>query len=183
MAEEPVSAGDGAAPGRGVTAVRGPAGPGARDSAAVRDAAGPTARGTAAVPLRGGARTRLLAAPAALATIALALSVRALWPATDFAKYAGDALYTVLLACLCLLLAPALAARRAAAVALALSWAVELVQLWPYVAGLSARHTLARYAIGSTFNAPDLLWYVVGAALSAAVLAPLTGRAPAREPR
>ncbi|NJA60095.1 DUF692 family multinuclear iron-containing protein [Streptomyces sp. NEAU-H3] len=153
-------------------------------------------RGNVVVPPAGGAavpvaaRTRLaeeqyalLAAPAALATIALALSVRALWPATDFAKYAGDALYTVLLACLCLLLAPALAARRAAAVALALSWAVEVVQLWPYVAGLSARHTLARYAIGSTFNAPDLLWYAVGAALSAAVLAPLTGRAPAREPR
>ncbi|WP_037869834.1 DUF2809 domain-containing protein [Streptomyces sp. SPB074] len=120
-----------------------------------------------------GVRIRLLAALAALATTGLALAVRAVWPATDGAKYAGDALYTVLLACLCLLAVPALAARRAAAVALALSWAVELTRLWPAVARLLARHTLARYVLGSTFNAPDLLCYAVGAALSVLVLAPL----------
>ncbi|WP_431035006.1 DUF2809 domain-containing protein [Streptomyces sp. P6-2-1] len=151
---------------------------GAGDAVRVRgdaDAAPPDEDGRAE-PVRAGvrARPRLLAALAALGTIGLALCLRALWPATDFAKYAGDALYTVLIACLCLALAPALTARRAAPLALALSWAVELLQLWPSLADLSARHTLARYAIGSTFNAPDLFWYAAGAALAAAVLAPVT---------
>ncbi|WP_343244710.1 DUF2809 domain-containing protein, partial [Streptomyces sp. SID11385] len=124
----PVSTGDGAT-GRGGAAV------GVRGTAPadVRGTAPADVRGAEPVRGRSGTRPRLLAALAALATTGLALGVRALWPATDFAKYAGDALYTVLLACLCLLLAPALRARRAAAVALALSWAVELVQIWPYV--------------------------------------------------
>ncbi|MFJ4434803.1 DUF2809 domain-containing protein [Streptomyces sp. NPDC088923] len=167
MAEVPVNTGDRAAQG----------------GAAVRGAAAAGVHGAAAVRGRSWVRPRLLAALAALVTIGLALCVRALWPATDFAKYTGDALYTVLLACLCLLLAPALAARRAAAVALALSWAVELVQLWPDVALLSARHALARYVLGSTFNAPDLFWYAAGAALAATVLAPLTAVTTPGKPR
>jgi Protein of unknown function (DUF2809) len=52
-------------------------------------------------------------------------------------------------------------------VALAFCWAVELAQLTPVPARLSERSVLARLALGSTFNTPDLFWYAVGVALAA----------------
>ncbi|MFG2311528.1 DUF2809 domain-containing protein [Streptomyces sp. NPDC048566] len=94
---------------------------------------------------------------AAVVTVAVGLGVRA-WTGGDFAKYAGDALYTVMMCAVVVVLAPRLRPAVAAAVALAFSWAVELLQ----IAGIPA---LLQPLLGSTFNAPDLLWYVVGAAL------------------
>ncbi|MEU8382828.1 DUF2809 domain-containing protein, partial [Streptosporangium sp. NPDC048865] len=73
-------------------------------------------------------RTRLIALLAALATVAAGLTVRALtggW----FGKYAGDALYTVLVYALVVLVWPRITPVRAAACALAFSWAVELDDL------------------------------------------------------
>ncbi|GFM98691.1 hypothetical protein Sfulv_35020 [Streptomyces fulvorobeus] len=52
----------------------------------------------------------------------------------------------------------------AAGIALAFSWAVEFTQLTDVPAELAARSTAARLVLGSTFNAPDLFWYGVGAA-------------------
>jgi hypothetical protein len=113
-------------------------------------------------------RIRLGALGAAAITIAAALGIRAAgWG--DFAKYAGDALYTVLLYTLVVAVAPRVRPPVAGAVALAVSWAVEFAQLTSVPAELSSHSTLARLVLGSTFNAPDLLWYAVGAASACAV--------------
>ncbi|MFJ7061360.1 DUF2809 domain-containing protein [Streptomyces griseobrunneus] len=106
---------------------------------------------------------RVVAAAAAVVTVAAGLAVRA---GADgaFAKYAGSALYTVLLCALVAFCAPRARPVAVAGTALALSWAVELLQLTGLPAELAARSTVARLVLGSTFNAPDLFWYAVGAA-------------------
>ncbi|MFC8226856.1 DUF2809 domain-containing protein [Streptomyces sp. NPDC057287] len=106
---------------------------------------------------------RATAAAAALVTVAAGLGVRAA-AGGDAAKYAGDALYTVLVHTLVVLLAPRVRPSAAAGIALAVSWAVELAQLTGVPAELARQSTVARLVLGSTFNAPDLLWYAVGAA-------------------
>ncbi|NUT38149.1 MAG: DUF2809 domain-containing protein [Hamadaea sp.] len=111
---------------------------------------------------------RLAPFAAALAVLAAGLAVR-VFTGGAFAKFAGVALYTVLLYTLVVLAAPRIRPPVAATIALAASWAVEFFQLTPIPADLSARSTLARLVLGSTFNAPDLLWYAVGAALAAGV--------------
>ncbi|MEU6935960.1 DUF2809 domain-containing protein [Streptomyces rubiginosohelvolus] len=110
-----------------------------------------------------GFKARAVAAVAAVATAAAGLVVRA---GADgaFAKYAGSALYTVLLCALVALCAPRARPLVVAATALGLSWAVEFAQLTGVPAELSAHGTAARLVLGSTFNAPDLFWYAVGAA-------------------
>ncbi|MET8048923.1 DUF2809 domain-containing protein [Streptosporangium sp. NPDC005286] len=111
-------------------------------------------------------RTRLLAALAAALTIAAGLTVRAVtggW----FGKYAGDALYTVLVYALIVLVWPRITPARAALGALAFSWAVELAQLTPVPAALSEVSVVARLVLGSTFGAADLVAYAAGAALVA----------------
>ncbi|MGE7384827.1 DUF2809 domain-containing protein [Streptomyces sp. NPDC004126] len=120
-------------------------------------------------------RARLAAAGAAVVVVAAGLGLRAV-AGGDVAKYGGDALYTVLVLALVVLVAPRLAAPRAAAAALAVSWAVEFLQLSAVPAELSRRSTVARLVLGSTFNAPDLLWYAVGAAAGGLVLAGLRAR-------
>ncbi|MGW7231025.1 ribosomal maturation YjgA family protein [Streptomyces cyaneofuscatus] len=114
--------------------------------------------------------TRVVAAGAAVVTVAAGLGVRAAGDGA-FAKYAGSALYTVLLCALVALCAPRARPVAMAATALALSWAVELLQLTGVPAELSADSTAARLVLGSTFNAPDLFWYAVGAAAAWAVRA------------
>ncbi|MQS17694.1 DUF2809 domain-containing protein [Streptomyces kaniharaensis] len=105
---------------------------------------------------------------AAVLTVAAGLGVRAV-AGGEFAKCAGDALYTVLVHTLVVLVAPRVRPARAAVVAAALSWAVELFQLTGVPDDLGRRSTLARLVLGSTFNPPDLFWYLVGAALAWAV--------------
>ncbi|MGA5044491.1 DUF2809 domain-containing protein [Streptomyces arboris] len=106
---------------------------------------------------------RVVAAGAAVVTVAAGLGVRAAGDGA-FAKYAGSALYTVLLCALVALCAPRARPVAVAGTALALSWAVELLQLTGVPAELSAHSTAARLVLGSTFNVPDLFWYAVGAA-------------------
>ncbi|MGW0855287.1 ribosomal maturation YjgA family protein [Streptomyces sp. NPDC002690] len=110
-------------------------------------------------------RTRGVAAACAVLTVVGALAVRAVSDG-DPGKYAGDALYTVLIHALVVLVAPRVRPAFAAGVALAFSCAVEVAQLTGVPAGLSARSEVFRLVLGSTFNAPDLLWYAVGAAFS-----------------
>ncbi|MFF4243868.1 DUF2809 domain-containing protein [Streptomyces sp. NPDC001822] len=124
---------------------------------------------------------RAAAATAALVTVAAGLGVRAL-AGGDFAKYAGDALYTVLVHTVVVCLAPRVRPRVAAGTALAFSWAVELAQLTGVPAELSRGSVVARLVLGSTFNAPDLLWYAVGAGLAWAVHARLVSRRPEARP-
>ncbi len=105
-----------------------------------------------------------LPALAALAVILVAgLAVRS-QTGGAFAKYAGVALYGALAYAVVVCLVPRAAPVVAGAVALAWCWAVELAQLTPVPAALSARSTLARLVLGSTFNVPDLAWYAVGIA-------------------
>ncbi|MFE4539613.1 DUF2809 domain-containing protein [Streptomyces scopuliridis] len=110
------------------------------------------------------ARTRLVAGGAALVTVGAGLGIRVVGGGGgDVVKYAGDALYTVLVYTLVVLVAPRVRAPVAGGVALGVSWAVELFQLTGLPAELAARSVVARLVLGSTFNAPDLLWYAVGA--------------------
>ncbi|GAB2463136.1 DUF2809 domain-containing protein [Promicromonospora xylanilytica] len=113
-------------------------------STPIRDAAGPAA--------------------AAVLTVAAGLSVRSVLGG-DPAKYAGDALYALLIFWLVLVVAPRTRAGAAAVVAFAVSAAVELFQLTGIPAELGAHSALARLVLGTTFNAPDLPFYAVGAAL------------------
>ncbi|MGW5509162.1 ribosomal maturation YjgA family protein [Streptomyces albogriseolus] len=120
-------------------------------------------------------RTRLAAAAAALVTVGAGLGLRAV-ATGGVAKYGGDALYTLLILTLVVLLAPRTTPARAAGLALAVNWAVELLQLTGLPADLTARSTAARLVLGSTFNAPDLFWYAVGACAGWLVLRGVTRR-------
>ncbi|MFC4502764.1 MULTISPECIES: DUF2809 domain-containing protein [Streptomyces] len=111
----------------------------------------------------GPARIRLAAAGAAVVTVGAGLGLRAV-AAGSLAKYGGDALYTVLVLTLVVLVAPRVTPLTAAASALAVSWGVEFLQLSEVTAELSQRSAVARLVLGSTFNPPDLFWYAVGAA-------------------
>ena len=97
---------------------------------------------------------------AAVVTVVAGLGVRLLWDG-PFAKYAGDALYTVLIYLLIVLVLPRVRPVWAALGAAALSWAIEFAQLWEIP-------PLLRPLLGSTFNPPDLFWYAVGAAVACA---------------
>ncbi|MER5361502.1 DUF2809 domain-containing protein [Streptomyces sp. NPDC002785] len=123
--------------------------------------------------------TRVVAAGAAVLTIAAGLGVRAVADG-NVAKYAGDALYTVLICTLVAVVAPRTRPVAVAGTALAFSWAVELLQLTGVPADLSRHSTVARLVLGSTFNTPDLFWYAVGAGFAWAVtaLATSAGSAP-----
>ncbi|MFH8443119.1 DUF2809 domain-containing protein [Streptomyces sp. NPDC018026] len=108
-------------------------------------------------------RTRSAAAVSAALIVGAGLALRAL-AAGEVAKYGGDALYTLLLFALVFVAAPRTAPVKAAALALAVSWGVEFLQLSDVPAYLARESTAARLVLGSTFNAPDLFWYAVGAA-------------------
>ncbi|MFD8982437.1 DUF2809 domain-containing protein [Streptomyces sp. NPDC059564] len=123
----------------------------------------------------GPVRTRTAAAGAGVVVVAAALGLRAVTDGS-LAKYGGDALYTVLLLALVVLVAPRVTPLRAAAIALAASWAVEFLQLSDVPAELSRRSVIARLVLGSTFNAPDLFWYAVGAAAGWLLLRAAPGR-------
>ena len=85
-------------------------------------------------------------------------------PPGAFSKDAGVALYATLIYALVVLVAPQVRQRVAALAALSFCFAVELAQLTPVPAALSGRSRLARLVLGSTFHAPDLLFYAVGVA-------------------
>jgi hypothetical protein len=109
------------------------------------------------------ARIRLAAAGAAVVTVGAGLGLRAV-ASGSLAKYGGDALYTVLLLTLVVLVVPRVTPLTAAGSALAVSWGVEFLQLSKVTAELSQNSAVTRLVLGSTFNPPDLFWYAVGAA-------------------
>src|SRR4051794_33021092 len=98
--------------------------------------------------------SRVAVAVAALVTIAAGLGIRASLDG-PFAKYTGDALYTVLLYLVVLLAAPKARPAVVAPISLAVSWAIEFAQL-------TDLPQVLRPILGSIFNPPDLLWYAVG---------------------
>ncbi|WP_051275129.1 DUF2809 domain-containing protein [Cellulomonas sp. URHD0024] len=82
---------------------------------------------------------------------------------------AGDALYAALVYVLVLGLAPAVPSNRAGMVAFGICAAIELLQLTGLPAEIVGAAPAARYALGTTFQAPDLLAYAVGVLLAAGV--------------
>lgn len=128
-------------------------------------------------------RRRTAPAVAAVVTVAAGLSVRSVLGG-DLAKYAGDALYALLIFWLVLVVAPRTRAWVSAAVSFGASVAVELFQLTGVPAELGAHSVLARLVLGTTFNAPDLPFYAVGAALGWALHLAVrsTGAARRRRP-
>ena len=126
-------------------------------------------------------RTRRAALLAVPLTVAAGLGSRALLGGL-LAKVAGDALYTVLIYVLVVLVHHDVRISRAAALALGLSFVVEFAQLTPYPAWLSSKHVILRLIFGTTFGFVDLAGYVVGAAFAAALHRAFRGRARAREP-
>ncbi|MET4922759.1 DUF2809 domain-containing protein [Streptomyces sp. PSRA5] len=126
------------------------------------------------------ARTRLVATAVAVGVVGAGLGVRVVADG-GVAKYGGVALYTVLVYVLVVLAAPRVRPVVAGCGALAFSWAVELLQLTGVTAGPAERSVIVRLVFGSTFNAPDLLWYALGAAAAALAHTWVSGR-PALRP-
>jgi len=128
-------------------------------------------------------------AVAALVTVAAGLAVRSAaaavdagsGPASAVAEPVGDALYAVLVYALVGLVAVRARPWVLAAVAWALSSAVEVAQLTGLPAAVVAVWDPARWVLGTTFDAPDLLAYAAGAALAALADTAVTRRQRARE--
>ncbi|WP_330173690.1 DUF2809 domain-containing protein [Streptomyces sp. NBC_01498] len=112
------------------------------------------------------ARTRLAGGVVALGVVGAGLGLRVV-AGGDVAKYGGVALYTVLVYVLVVCVAPRVRPVVAGTVAFAFSCGVELLQLTGVTAGPAQESVIVRLVLGSTFNAPDLLWYAVGAAAAA----------------
>lgn len=77
----------------------------------------------------------------------------------------GDALYATLVVVLVLLVRPRTSPVVAAATGFAICLAIELFQLTGIPVAVAERFPPARLVLGTTFWAPDLLRYAVGAAL------------------
>jgi hypothetical protein len=114
-------------------------------------------------PASGPVRSRLPGAAAAILTVAVGLAVHTYGDGW-LAGYVGDALYTVMVYALVVLVRPSIWPAVAACWALGTSWAVEVLQLTDIPAQLSAAVPLMRLVVGTTYNALDLVAYVVGAA-------------------
>lgn len=112
---------------------------------------------------------RLRVIPVLLATIltGLAVSTRGTGLLADFL---GDALYTVMVALGLTVVLPRVRLAVVAALGLAWCWAVELAQLTGLPAAAVAAWPPLRFALGTTFQAVDLLAYVVGAAAATGLL-------------
>ncbi|XVV17016.1 DUF2809 domain-containing protein [Actinoplanes sp. CA-131856] len=114
-------------------------------------------------------RTRVTAAAAVAGFLAVALGIRLLAAGGGvldssgaLAQYSGTALYASMVYAGVFVLFPAARPTGAGLAAIGFCWAVELFQLTGVPAGLSARSTLARLALGVSFDPQDLIWYVIG---------------------
>lgn len=112
-------------------------------------------------------RTRLVAGLAAGGLVVLGLAVsRIQHPLAD---PAGDAVYAAFVYALVVVVAPRARPVPAAATAFALCVLVELAQLTGLPARIVDAVPAARYVLGTTFAAVDLLAYAAGVAAAALV--------------
>lgn len=83
-------------------------------------------------------------------------------------KYGGDALWALMVFFGLGLLLPRVSTARLAAMAVGVAWTVEFLQLYraPWLDAVRST-LLGRLALGTTFNAPDLVAYLVGIVLGA----------------
>jgi len=108
--------------------------------------------------------------PAALLLFAIAAGLAVRYGLAGFwSKYGGVALWASAAYAGVLLIRPALSLARAAALALAISWGVELLQISPIPAYLSSKHIILRLIFGTSFSVRDLPAYAVGVLLAAAL--------------
>jgi len=120
------------------------------------------------IPVR---RSRPIYAMAAAVVIGAGLLWRSgLFPLPDsVAKYGGDSLWA-LVVFLCFGTAfPRSSTARIALVAVCFAWSVEFLQLYhaPWIDGIRSTRP-GQLVLGSVFNSPDLVAYVVGIAFGAA---------------
>jgi hypothetical protein len=123
--------------------------------------------GATAIPIR---RSRGVYAVAVVLVIGIGLLWRSgLFALPSFvAKYGGDSLWALVVFLCFGFVSPRASTVRTGFIAVCFAWSVEFLQLYhaPWIDGIrSAR--LGRVILGSTFNSPDLLAYVVGIALGA----------------
>lgn len=124
-------------------------------------------------------RRRLATTGAAAITLASGVAARR-WLDGAPAKILGVALWATLVYWLVACTAPSWRPREVALLTLAISWGVELAQITPVPAALSARHVLLRMIFGTTFSAWDLPMYCGGIAL--AMIVDTFGFEPKRGP-
>ncbi len=125
---------------------------------------------------RDGTRRTAALAAAGLVVVGIAVS-RLDHPLAD---PVGDALYAMFVYALLAVVAPRARTLVLAAVAVGLCTAVELAQLTGVPAAIVDAVPVARYALGTTFVATDLLAYAVGVALAAGVHAASRRRSAGR---
>ncbi len=117
-------------------------------------------------------RSRLFTAALLLLTIALGLASRRDAPALSsfIATYAGDALWAAMVFWIAALLFPRAKTKTLASVALSISVAVELSQLYhaPWINALRATR-LGALALGHGFLWSDLICYAAGVAVTVGV--------------
>jgi hypothetical protein len=105
---------------------------------------------------------------------AMVIGIGLLWrsgllPLSSFtAKYGGDALWALVVFLGFGFLFRQASTLRVALVSVCFAWAIEFLQLYhaPWIDWLRASQ-LGRLVLGTTFNQPDLLAYLVGVALGA----------------
>jgi hypothetical protein len=123
--------------------------------------------GTTAIPIQ---RSRGIYAVAVVLVIGIGLLWRSgLFALPNFvAKYGGDSLWAlVVFLCFGFVFSRA-STVRIGFIAVCFAWSVEFLQLYhaPWIDGIRSTR-LGRVILGSTFNSPDLLAYVVGIGLGA----------------
>lgn len=113
-------------------------------------------------PGRTGVSRRTVVFLAGVCTVILGLAVHFL-AAGDFASLVADALYTVLVYLVLAFLFPRAGRHWVALAAFAVSALIELAQLTGVPAQLAVSFPPSRLIFGTTFSAPDLVAYAVGA--------------------
>ncbi len=103
-------------------------------------------------------------------TVGFGLATRRVPFLLALGKYPGDALWALMVFFIVGLFRPRASTRRVALVALAISYAVEVSQLYepPWLVSIRST-TLGHLVLGSKFHVGDLLAYTVGIALGAAL--------------
>ncbi|QDW62241.1 DUF2809 domain-containing protein [Oerskovia sp. KBS0722] len=114
-------------------------------------------------PARRRSRPRVLATLAALVVLGLVVTTQVPDPVGDVV---GDLMYAVAVYVALVLVAPRLRPWVAGAVAFTWCWLVEILQATPVVAAVLDVVPAAAWVLGSTFNARDLVLYLLGVLLA-----------------
>ncbi|MEV4630406.1 DUF2809 domain-containing protein [Micromonospora sp. NPDC049523] len=106
-------------------------------------------------------KIRLVTSASAVVILAVALGIRAFFGGA-LEQYSGTALYASIVYAAVVFVWPPITALVAGGFTTGFCWLVEIAQLTPVPAALSARSLLARFVLGVQFDPVDLAWYPVG---------------------